>query len=783
MENISLSSPLAELVAAFCDREITDEEVLSLEQLLLADEGNLKAFVRFMDLHRCLVNRVMEDAELAPSSMASSVVHTAFEQVLSECVLPDLATQEPVVSRPAKVSVRFGRWSRWLHSPGAAACAVAICFYGGFAILAWNLRPDPSSKTAWEHGYEVTQSGKLPTPSAVVAKLIAEKDCVWHAAHQDKIPHVGTRLRADELLQLRSGVAEVVFTTGASVAIKGPCNLKILASNKGYLRSGKLAAHVPVQASGFEVETPTARIVDLGTDFRLDVNREETRLAVIAGKVDLLPVNVVDNSGKRMVGLPRRVVAGQAVAVTANAKGAAAVRATKFDAEWASAIAREAPRGVPSSWVVAYQISENVAGNQRDFRGGVGLDFEVRVPIRVFSLGVFDHLGDGINSVTSPTVQLWSRDTKGTPKDSSDDVGREVLAVQEFTVGNAGELKLGHRFKLLRKPIELPVGSYSIVAYGLFDTNPSIAFGSSDQVMDFSNDPGWTGSNNSANGNSYSWSSGTSQAGGATGKVGGTFARTLVDSYFGDLNLSQTYGLGNAITATGKFDILNISSGWYSTGSSRFFIGHFSESSTNREFLGLEFQNGATSTSMLVRGRIQRPNVGGGDNTGWITISTNGNHTFSYTYDPTLGDIGDPSPHGRLTLTIDTTTVSVNLGGSTRNSGAQFNAFGMGYTNNLMSDNTPSRTAQIFIDDVGYSGCRVIKDALTGSDKTAALPARGWVETHRGAIVPIGSRLGECKPGTFPEKGNYEPVGFVAGSFEYCLEAEGGRQRAVGRGR
>ena len=84
---------------------------------------------------------------------------------------------------------------------------------------------------------------------------------------------------------------------------------------------------------------------------------------------------------------------------------------------------------------MAYGVPDRTAGDRRDFHGGVGLDFEVKAPIRIFSLGVFDHLGDGFDPSTSPTVQLWSRDTNGTPDDTSDDVGGEMLASQAIDGG------------------------------------------------------------------------------------------------------------------------------------------------------------------------------------------------------------------------------------------------------------------------------------------------------------------------------------------------------------
>src|SRR4029078_267545 len=111
------------------------------------------------------------------------------------------------------------------------------------------------------------------------------------------------------------------------------------------------------------------------------------------------------------------------------------------------------------------------------------------------------------------------------------------------------------------------------------------------------------------------------------------------------------------------------------------FIGHFSTNPNNKEFVGVEIID-ETSTSIRWRVRIQGPSGGGDDNGLWNSLSVDSpseNHTFSYTYNPSLGS------YGRVTLTIDSTTVTADLTDGTRGSGAAFDAFGVGYTNTMNS--------------------------------------------------------------------------------------------------
>jgi hypothetical protein len=111
----------------------------------------------------------------------------------------------------------------------------------------------------------------------------------------------------------------------------------------------------------------------------------------------------------------------------------------------------------------AYRIGAGATGNQA-FTGALGMDFVVARPITITSLGAFD---DGSNGMSRTiTVQLWSRDDRGTPNQFADDRGGTNLAALTFTTASPGTLVGGSRFKALASPLTLQPGSYSIVAFG-----------------------------------------------------------------------------------------------------------------------------------------------------------------------------------------------------------------------------------------------------------------------------------------------------------------------------
>jgi hypothetical protein len=102
--------------------------------------------------------------------------------------------------------------------------------------------------------------------------------------------------------------------------------------------------------------------------------------------------------------------------------------------------------------------------------GPLGADFVADQALEITQLGAFDHLGDGFASAV--TVQIWSRDHRGTPATPEDDLPGELLAEMEFTPAEPGTLEGGTRWKSLPGTMSLPAGGqYTIIAWGFTGAN------------------------------------------------------------------------------------------------------------------------------------------------------------------------------------------------------------------------------------------------------------------------------------------------------------------------
>jgi len=107
----------------------------------------------------------------------------------------------------------------------------------------------------------------------------------------------------------------------------------------------------------------------------------------------------------------------------------------------------------PTRAGVAYVNPEFKEGNQDNFSGSLGMDFDVARPIQITQLGVFDEYSDGL--FLTLHAALWDRQNL------------QELAHLEFTPDNQGDLVGGSRFKPLASPLVLPAGFQgTIVAYG-----------------------------------------------------------------------------------------------------------------------------------------------------------------------------------------------------------------------------------------------------------------------------------------------------------------------------
>ena len=88
-------------------------------------------------------------------------------------------------------------------------------------------------------------------------------------------------------MQFDEGVAEIDFFCGATLIVEGPATLDVESDWSVRVIKGRLRASVPPAARGFVVKAADSEIIDLGTEFALEVEAENARVEVLDGEVEL----------------------------------------------------------------------------------------------------------------------------------------------------------------------------------------------------------------------------------------------------------------------------------------------------------------------------------------------------------------------------------------------------------------------------------------------------------------------------------------------------------------
>jgi hypothetical protein len=230
-----------EAVAAVCHGTVSDEQAQALNLLLRSDASARDEYLLRLELHARLGSE--------PDLFA---------------VVDDHDTGQAPLEK-----IRPQRSPIW----GILAVAASLAI---LALAWWR----PAKQT------EIESTTQAEITSNAIAMLNQVVDAEWSADSES--PSVGAPLEPG-WLRLESGLAQVVFYSGARVVIQGPTEFELISQIEASCPSGQLIAEVPPQAHGFRVATPQAGVTDLGTSFGLMVKEQRTEVHVFSGTVELRP--------------------------------------------------------------------------------------------------------------------------------------------------------------------------------------------------------------------------------------------------------------------------------------------------------------------------------------------------------------------------------------------------------------------------------------------------------------------------------------------------------------
>jgi len=341
---------LMELVEALCYRQITPEQSRRLESIICEDKQAREDYVRYTHMHANL-SQLFSTAQPSPAEAeelkALAEAWFAKEQALSSeepvgvsdpDTAPDLGRSGLPATLLRKLVPNASRLNRWLELSEAeqlvnpekilelleeaaeveqqkAAEVAKIESLTAEKFLAFRQEQQhhrrPESTPAPRNALYATVSSlaaaailfifwMLPDPvpvaptSVIVASIDDSIDAQWSDLSLSTAP--GTQLFTLNELVLTKGVVQIAFEGGAKTVIEAPATLELLSVDSARLVWGKLVGRVPHDDVELTIKTPNASITDLGTEFGVEVNRQQvTHLHVFEGRVSAI---TLDAEGK-----------------------------------------------------------------------------------------------------------------------------------------------------------------------------------------------------------------------------------------------------------------------------------------------------------------------------------------------------------------------------------------------------------------------------------------------------------------------------------------------------
>lgn len=253
---------LLDLIDRSCDERCDDVTIERLEEVLRANPASVQLYVKYRDMHSALHS-------LAAANIDSPDPRNNLSAICS-------------VETPSSNSYRKF-WNTWGFQSYAMIAASLLFLAVGFSYGRFfksersNTNPAIAEVTVANDDDDLLESDG-------VARVTGLVDCKWSAGHQPL--YFGKAVTGGERIELAEGLVQLTFSQGAKVIVQGPARFVPHSKMDATLEHGKLSAVVPEQARGYTVTTPTAQIVDLGTEFALDVADDgATEVHVMKGDV------------------------------------------------------------------------------------------------------------------------------------------------------------------------------------------------------------------------------------------------------------------------------------------------------------------------------------------------------------------------------------------------------------------------------------------------------------------------------------------------------------------
>jgi hypothetical protein len=270
MKDVNKQFKLNELLLHALESDMEQTQIDELNALIVNDPDSVKDYLEFIDLYSALspygdVGRITESADgQGPQTYDRFLQSMAQEEITAPNIKlepPKPISQRELIQKVEreKIVYKMSKSSILTLVVSLAACLFIVLF----------LRITPHS-------------------TIEVATITDSVNAVFSDGQACPI---GSRLTTRaEPIWLQKGIISLTFDYGAQVVIEAPAEFTLNTADDMTLRSGRLYAHIPDRSKGFKVETPTATVIDLGTEFAVKADFDgSSDIHLFKGKASLIP--------------------------------------------------------------------------------------------------------------------------------------------------------------------------------------------------------------------------------------------------------------------------------------------------------------------------------------------------------------------------------------------------------------------------------------------------------------------------------------------------------------
>lgn len=291
---------LEKLLGELCNGTSTAQQEADLRQILLASDEAQQFYIDYLNTHADMVAFARQGI---PALMSGTT------DALSDNDISDMDSVQPPISLADETHLpklessptRFPLTSMALW--GTVACiglVFASWWYGNPFVTspAGNNSPAVAGAPA-----DTENEKKSPLYIAQLVKFSG--DVVWR--NNTYPSEFLLRLRRGDRIDIETGVVEVEYYSGAVLTLKGPCSFVATGESSARLEEGRLTGKV--SGGDFFVTTPTAKVIDLGTEFGVSIDaKNQTDVFVFDGKVEVVS-DMVPKATKKSVMLTEGMTA------------------------------------------------------------------------------------------------------------------------------------------------------------------------------------------------------------------------------------------------------------------------------------------------------------------------------------------------------------------------------------------------------------------------------------------------------------------------------------------